>query len=226
VHLRVTPMDIYLYRGEQQEGPFDEITLRQMVAAGSASSGDMAWHEGQTDWKPLMQVLPPPPPPRGLPRGIAVPLAESPSVPANASVEETLWKGHPSNLNYFGSWFFGILFCVGGVIAIANEAGPGAFVAAGIGVLMILWVIIAVAKRRYVVTSRRVFVEIGLLMKSRREVRIKDVRSINVLKRGISGLMGIGTVEFSSAARDDADVIFVGVQNADSIRKIVSDRQE
>jgi len=49
------------------------------------------------------------------------------------------------------------------------------------------------------VSNKRVKVEYGLFVKSSREVRISDIRSVNVVKKGVAGLFGIGTLEFSSS---------------------------
>ena len=51
----------------------------------------------------------------------------------------------------------------------------------------------------YLVTSRRVEIIHGLITKSSNEVRVKDIRTINVKKSGFKGLLGVGDVEFSSA---------------------------
>jgi hypothetical protein len=48
---------------------------------------------------------------------------------------------------------------------------------------------------------------------------------INLQKRGLSGLLGIGRVEFSSAATDDADVIFWNTPEAEKVRDLVRSLQ-
>ena len=58
-------------------------------------------------------------------------------------------------------------------------------------------------------------------VKDSNEIRVQDIRSINVTKHGIGGLIGIGTIEFSSAATDDAEVTFVGIAGADGVRDMV-----
>jgi len=46
----------YYGKGGQQEGPFDEVTLRQRIAAGQVSPTDLVWREGMAEWLPLSQV--------------------------------------------------------------------------------------------------------------------------------------------------------------------------
>jgi hypothetical protein len=57
------------------------------------------------------------------------------------------------------------------------------------------------------------------------EVRISDIRSINLQKTGFTGLFGIGRVEFSSAATEDADVIFWNTPEAEKVRDLVRSLQ-
>jgi uncharacterized membrane protein YdbT with pleckstrin-like domain len=70
-----------------------------------------------------------------------------------------------------------------------------------------------------------VSVEYGIVSRTSNEVRIQDIRSINLTKKGLSGLLGIGRVEFSSAATDDADVVFWNTPEAEKVRDLVRSLQ-
>ena len=129
--------------------------------------------------------------------------------PQTPNQDDTLWIGHSSQWNYFWSWVFGILLLV-----------------VGVGFLIIIGIVIDRARRVYIVTNKKVIFQFGLFAKSTNEVRIKDIRRINVTKSGIAGLMGIGSVEFSSAATDRAEIIFANISDADTIRDMVSRIQE
>lgn len=124
--------------------------------------------------------------------------------PSNPDLEETMWVGHASQWNYFWTWFWGILLLI-----------------VGIGFFIMLNIFVDRAGRVYIVTNRKVIFQFGLFAKSTNEVRIKDIRSINVTKRGIAGLMGVGSVEFSSAASDGAEIVFYNIPDADSVRDMV-----
>lgn len=123
--------------------------------------------------------------------------------------EETRWVGQASQWNYFASWFWGILLLI-----------------VGIGFFIILNILVDRARRVYIVTNRKVIYQFGLFAKSTSEVRIQDIRSINVTKRGIAGLMGVGSVEFSSAASDRAEIVFYNIPDADSVRDMVRHFQD
>ena len=56
-------------------------------------------------------------------------------------------------------------------------------------------------------------------------MRIQDIRSINLSTKGLPGMLGIGRLEFSSAATDDADVIFWNTPSAEKIRDMVRSLQ-
>lgn len=92
-------------------------------------------------------------------------------------------------------------------------------------IVLVLWIQLDRSRRKYAVTNKRVSAEYGIVNKSCNEVRIQDVRSINLRKTGLSGLVGIGTVEFSSAATDDADVIFWNTSDAEKVRDLVRSLQ-
>lgn len=95
----------------------------------------------------------------------------------------------------------------------------------GLAVILVLWIQLDRMRRKYAVTDRRVSSEYGIINKNSNEVRVQDVRSINLRKTGISGLLGIGTVEFSSAATDDADVTFWNISEAEKVRDLVRSLQ-
>jgi uncharacterized RDD family membrane protein YckC len=51
-------MQIHIAKNGQRMGPYSEIQVREMLAAGSIAGSDLAWYEGMADWKPVSQVLP------------------------------------------------------------------------------------------------------------------------------------------------------------------------
>ena len=65
----------------------------------------------------------------------------------------------------------------------------------------------------------------GIIAKSSNEVLIEDIRIINVRQKGLSGLLGIGTIEFSCAG-DSIDVMFSDVWKAQRIKTLVRELQD
>ena len=78
----------------------------------------------------------------------------------------------------------------------------------------------------YVVTSKRVEVITGLFSRSSQEVKISDIRSINVVKDGFLGFLGVGDVEFASAGGDDIEVRFSNITGTQKVKKVVRKLQD
>lgn len=142
--------------------------------------------------------------------------------------EKVLWSGACSHWHYFGHWLFGLLLVAAagaGIYFYRAELTPWRpwVYLAPLALLLMVISIIAWkrASRRYEITPRRVVVQTGRFVKDSNEIRTQDIRSINVTKHGIGGLIGIGTIEFSSAATDDAEVTFIGISGADGVRDMV-----
>jgi uncharacterized membrane protein YdbT with pleckstrin-like domain len=123
--------------------------------------------------------------------------------------EEILWRGHPSNWHYFWAWVLGIVLA-----------------AVLVGFFIILWIVLDRSRRTYTVTPTKVIIEQGLLAKNSDEVRIQDIRSIAMKKSFLAGLVGIGDLEFSSAAAADAEIIFRSVADVETVRDLVRSRQQ
>jgi hypothetical protein len=62
-------------------------------------------------------------------------------------------------------------------------------------------------------------------VKSSNEVRIRDVRTINVRRAGFRGFLGVGTVEFSSVG-DAVDVAFVNIWHPQRVKRLVRELQD
>jgi len=147
--------------------------------------------------------------------------------------EQRLWQGSVSHFHYFGKWLLAVILFVALCgsfffpfpdLAAAILWGCRAALLA-LAIVLVLWIQLDRSRRKYAVTNKRVSAEYGIVNKSSNEVRIQDVRSINLRKTGLSGLLGIGTVEFSSAATDDADVIFWNTSDAEKVRDLVRSLQ-
>jgi membrane protein YdbS with pleckstrin-like domain len=131
-----------------------------------------------------------------------------------------------------GKWVFAVILVaiLGGSFLLhfpdsANILWAGRAALLAFAMVLVLWIHLDRARRKYAVTSKRVSAEFGIVNKSSNEVRIQDIRSITLRKSGIAGLLGIGNVEFSSAATDDADVIFWNTPEAEKARDLVRSLQ-
>lgn len=146
--------------------------------------------------------------------------------------EEVLWSGSVSHWHYAGKWLLVVMFlaALAATFFVHLLADPtGLWIVRGIlaliALILVVWIRVDRSRRKYTVTNRRVSVEFGVVSKRSTELRIQDIRSINLTTTGLSGLAGIGRVEFSSAASDDADVIFWNAPGAEKIRDLVRSLQ-
>ena len=187
-----------IYKNEQQLGPFDDLTILESLNSGSFDPNDLCWREGWEEWKALSAIYPKP--------GSTKTESASPT----AVEESVLWGGRPSMLNYIGMWTLGVLT-----------------LPIGIGFIIIICLLWSYYSKRYVISNKRVTLVTGIIVKSSNQLRIKDIRSINVSKNGLGALIfGIGSIELSTAATDKAEVEFSGIKNADEVRDLISRLQE
>src|ERR1043166_7626609 len=199
-------MATYVRRNGEKLGPFEDAQLLGSLQQGTFSYDDLALRDGWTDWKPLRTLFTP------------------------TAAEQRMWSGRPSHWNFFFSWLLALVFIGGGAFCLwiyfNGTANLPLLIPGPIGILILLYIYIRRARQLYVVTNRKVEIQTGLVVTSSNEIRVKDIRSINVSKHGLLGLIGIGSVEFSSAATDRAEVIFVNIGHADRVRDLVTNLQE
>lgn len=50
-------MDIYILRGEEQEGPYEEASIKRQLAEGSLAPDTMGWMQGMARWEPLDELF-------------------------------------------------------------------------------------------------------------------------------------------------------------------------
>ena len=50
-------MDYYVFKNNEQAGPFLLMDLRERLKNGTFAYEDLAWREGMTDWTPLKEIL-------------------------------------------------------------------------------------------------------------------------------------------------------------------------
>jgi len=94
------------------------------------------------------------------------------------------------------------------------------------GSLILLSAILRLLRTQYFIISTRVEVHTGLISRSTRELPLADIRAIHVTRSGLTGLLGVGTITFSSPAGPQHDVIFRQVWRASSLKKLVRKLQE
>jgi len=209
----------YLWLNEAQAGPFTLAQLVEQWQARRVNDLTLYWEEGNADWLPLHNIAgllnspgstttPPPflpPVPPIVPSPAPPPALAASSLPVPAAGEQVVWAGHPSLWSWAGSLFWGIVLTP-----------------LVIGIFILVHVFWSRSSTRYRVTDHRVSMETGIFTRSSRELRIEDIRSIAAREN----IFGIGDIEFSTAARAEAEVVFHGLAHVEKVRDLVKDLQD
>ena len=223
----------YILKNGERDGPFDESYVRFLLENEEIGFDDFcetedgeqirlgAMYEAVED-----EVVEEPGEESGpqggrpLSRGVAV--RDQPA--AAERPNRILYHGRPSVLRYSFSWLLVIAGSLGGWIL-----GPhtlwGMLACFGIACLAIFYVALSRASHQYLITPRRIETVRGLVAKDSTEIRVEDIRTINVRRSGIPGLFGVGTVEFSSTG-DAVDVCFADIWGARRLKKLVRRLQD
>jgi len=85
--------------------------------------------------------------------------------------------------------------------------------------------IIARQHRDYYVSGERVEAEWGIIGRSSEEVRIVDIRSMDVHEKGLLGFLGIGSLDVSSAGSEGVEVQFRHVRKPHRIKELIRQLQ-
>jgi len=194
----------YLLLDGAQSGPFTLAQLSEMWQARRIDDLTLYWEDGNADWLPLHNIAPLLQVP-GRAAGPVPPLPSTASTSAAATADEQIiWSGHPTLWHWWGELFWGVILSV--VL---------------VGIVMLVHVFWSRNTTRYLVTNRRVSVEAGIFTRSSRELRIADIRAIGARKN----IFGYGQVDFSTAARDYAEVVFWAIPAPDRVRDLVKQMQ-
>jgi uncharacterized membrane protein YdbT with pleckstrin-like domain len=59
---------------------------------------------------------------------------------------------------------------------------------------------------------------VGLIAKNTNEIQLRHIRALNVKQGVIERILGIGTIEFSSAAGEGAEVMFKGIRDPHGVK--------
>ncbi|HLH76320.1 MAG TPA: PH domain-containing protein [Candidatus Binataceae bacterium] len=92
--------------------------------------------------------------------------------------------------------------------------------------LVLAWIIVALAvlgrrSTSWSLTSERLIERRGFLSRTRREIELADIRSVEIDRRLIQRLFGLGSVVISSAASADFSIRMEGVADPETIAETV-----
>lgn len=245
---------IYVLKGGRRLGPFTVENLLDGLESGDFSEDDVCLRPGATDCERLREILDWEEEAEAAPDeededdfeesgsefGEDDFEDEAPEVdeeeeertsrgrptasPSRLASNRLLYAGHPSVLNYplaLGALVLGI---TGGIWVYRIDPN---LTLAGLALAVAGLVRLSFVRftHDYHIRPRRIEVTTGFIARSSREVRIEDIRSINVTCRGLLGLFGIGTVDFLTSG-DTPEITFERIWAAQKIKKLVRKLQD
>lgn len=140
------------------------------------------------------------------------------------SGERIYYLAHPAWLSYWRSLFLMLLcFAAAGMLFSMDEGY--ALISGLAGIAAFICITIARSSHDYIVTEERVEYVWGILGRSSKEVRVCDIRSIDVSERGLKGWLGLGTLDVCSAGTAGVEVSFRDIRRAHHVKQLVRQLQ-
>jgi uncharacterized membrane protein YdbT with pleckstrin-like domain len=149
--------------------------------------------------------------------------------------EQVFFHGHPSWRSMLAFYVRGLLVAVlFGVIAgivtrLSVRSVSVPWVSAAVLVVFVVvlaWGLIRRIATTYTITNRRLTIRSGLLSRELHECRLERVQNVNTRQRLLERMLGIGTVDFDTAAGAAYDFSFRGVEDPGGIVRTVSSALE
>lgn len=112
-------MQLFIFKDEQQYGPYDPEQISSMVASGSITTDDLAWYEGLESWQPLntifsfpaieaaVDIVPPPPSLSANSNEVKSPRGSGGAKPKKEKKPKHDWRLDPASekqINYLASF--------------------------------------------------------------------------------------------------------------------------
>jgi uncharacterized membrane protein YdbT with pleckstrin-like domain len=111
------------------------------------------------------------------------------------------------------------------VTRVSGRSVNVAWVAAAVLVVFVVvlaWGLIRRIATTYTITNRRLTIRSGLLSRELHECRLERVQNVNTRQRLLERMLGIGTVDFDTAAGAAYDFTFRGVEDPGRIVRTVN----
>lgn len=224
---------IFILKGDDRLGPFEIDEILEKLDEGMLGLDDVCLREGAGETERLRQILDwEEPEPARIATDHSSPHPddendaeyEEEGAPPQRRSNKPLYHGHRSMVT-FPLAFPGL---VGGSIgAVWLYPADPAFTFAGItiAVLSLAYLSLMRYTREYFITEKRIELVTGLIARSSKEVRITDIRAVNISCKGFAGMIGVGTVDFFTIG-DSPEVSFSHAWAAKEIKSLVRKLQD
>ncbi len=138
--------------------------------------------------------------------------------------EEVHFRGHPSWLSFVWAVLLALVLLAAAVMSIPMG---GKYFLLGLALASLTFCSAVMTRQlhEYYVSTERVEMDWGLIGRSSKEIRIVDIKAIDVRQGGFLGFVGVGTVDFSSSGSGTVDVQFKNVRRPHRIKELVRQLQ-
>jgi uncharacterized membrane protein YdbT with pleckstrin-like domain len=148
--------------------------------------------------------------------------------------EEIVWSGRPSwrsMLAFYIKW--GVLALLPGVagqeVASVSSADKYRWELWLVTVVLLLLVLLAGWVQRidthYIVTNQRINIRHGIFSRSDHATSYERLQNVKTYQSLLERMLGVGLVDFDTAAGDDFDFKFTGVENPAGLARQVAELQ-
>jgi uncharacterized membrane protein YdbT with pleckstrin-like domain len=143
--------------------------------------------------------------------------------------EAIIYRGHPSWRSMLDFHVAGLVVAAaGGAIARLATSNWGYAIAAFAAILALSLLVgfVRRAATRYEVTDRRLHIKRGILSRIEQHTTIDRVQNVETHQSLWERVLGIGTVDFDTAATDDSQFAFVGIASPKQVVAAVDRAQQ
>lgn len=124
--------------------------------------------------------------------------------------ETVIYEAHPAMFRAHPFWF---------ILAVLLIA------AFGIGILILIYWYVQTRGTALTVTDSDLLYERGILSKERTSVSLRHVRSVNVMQSFVNRILGVGTIQISTAG-DEPEFTIADMPDPHVIREAIAKAQE
>lgn len=225
---------VFVLKEDRTIGPFEIDEILEKLDSGELSYDDVCLREGAGETERLRQILdwdePTPLFDGSVPgESFATPQAPAPETdpppePVRVGSSRPLYHGYRSIVTFPLS-FLGLVGGLVGAVWLYPAGAAYTFFGIALAVLSLVYLSLMRYTREYFITEKRVELVTGLIARSSKEVRIADIRAVNVSCEGIAGMIGVGNVDFFTIG-DNPEVSFTDAWAAKEIKTLVRRLQD
>jgi uncharacterized membrane protein YdbT with pleckstrin-like domain len=124
--------------------------------------------------------------------------------------DTVIYEAHPAMFRAHPFWF---------ILAVLLIA------AFGVGIIILLYWYVQTRATALTVTDSDILYERGILSKDRTSVSLRHIRSVNVMQSFVNRILGVGTIQISTAG-DDPEFTIADMPDPHVIREAIAKAQE